>query len=71
MLGVHRRGLPTSGDMDVLITHPDYSSKDSGKSGKAKAAKLLTRVVNLLKQQNLITETISHGDVKFMVSRSE
>lgn len=63
-----RRGLPTSGDMDVLITHPDYTASDSGKAGKMKASKLLSRVVSLLQGNSLITETISKGDVKFMVN---
>ncbi|XP_054262165.1 transferrin-like isoform X2 [Macrosteles quadrilineatus] len=65
--GSYRRGLPSSGDVDVLLTHPDYNSTDSGKAGKSKAAKLLSRIVTLLEEKKLITETISHGDVKFMV----
>ncbi|XP_046658857.1 DNA polymerase beta-like [Homalodisca vitripennis] len=64
--GSYRRGLPSSGDVDMLITHPDFTSSDKGKAGKAKAAKLLSAIVSLLEDKKLITETISHGDVKFM-----
>lgn len=38
------------------------------KAGKAKAAHLLSEVVKILENCGLITDTISKGDVKFMVS---
>ncbi|XP_075211388.1 DNA polymerase beta-like isoform X2 [Lycorma delicatula] len=59
--GSYRRGKPESGDIDVLLTHPDYTSNSSTKSPH-----LLKNVVQLLENQGLITDTISLGDVKFM-----
>ena len=59
-----RRGKAESGDIDVLLTHPSYNSKD----GNKKKSHLLKLVVDALKSKNLIIDTISHGDVKFMVS---
>lgn len=61
--GSYRRGLPSSGDMDFLITHEDFSSKDKAAVG----GKLLKEVVEALEdQQGIITDTISKGDAKFM-----
>uniref|UniRef100_A0A1B6ECW4 DNA polymerase n=1 Tax=Clastoptera arizonana TaxID=38151 RepID=A0A1B6ECW4_9HEMI len=64
--GSYRRGLPDSGDVDVLLTHPSYTSNDTGKNGKKKASTILNTVIKLLQDTHLITETISLGDVKFM-----
>ncbi|XP_068206966.1 DNA polymerase beta-like [Palaemon carinicauda] len=58
--GSYRRGAKSSGDVDALLTHPSYSS-DSGKSPK-----LLASVVDRLKKNDLITDTLSMGDTKFM-----
>jgi len=76
--GSYRRGLPTSGDIDVLLTHPKFtssvdatsdshhpkhaSSKDSNSGG----GKMLRNVVEVLESEGLVTDTISHGDTKFM-----
>lgn len=60
-----RRGKLESGDVDVLLTHPSYTSK---KNDKKLASSLLKSVVESLKNVFLITDTISLGDVKFMVS---
>lgn len=57
-----RRGKEFSGDIDTLISHPTFTSKDL----KKKSDKLQV-VVDILKKNNLITETISMGDTKFMV----
>ncbi|XP_014674173.1 PREDICTED: DNA polymerase beta-like [Priapulus caudatus] len=59
--GSYRRGVATSGDIDCLLTHPDYTSKSTTKHGE-----LLVKVVERLKGPEFVTETISLGDTKFM-----
>lgn len=63
--GSFRRGLPSSGDVDVLLTHPDFRSSSSG-SGSLSGRLLRSVVDRLEKDEGLITDTISHGDTKFM-----
>lgn len=62
--GSYRRGKEESGDIDVLLTHPIYTSdiKDSKKH-----TALLKLLVKKLEAKKFITDTISHGDLKFMV----
>lgn len=62
--GSYRRGKEESGDIDVLITHPDYTSK--AKDAKKKNISLKT-IVECLERKKLITDTISLGSTKFMV----
>ncbi|XP_041988099.1 DNA polymerase beta-like isoform X2 [Aricia agestis] len=57
--GSYRRGKPESGDIDVLVTHPSVKL-----SKKNKDDKFLSNVVALL--GDIITDTISLGDTKFM-----
>ncbi|KAK8736667.1 hypothetical protein OTU49_004579 [Cherax quadricarinatus] len=59
--GSYRRGATSSGDVDALLTHPSYTS-ESGKHPK-----LLSQVIETLKTNGLVTDTLSHGDTKFMV----
>lgn len=59
--GSFRRGASSSGDIDILITHPNFTST-SGKKPK-----LLKDVVNRLQEVEFITDTLSLGDCKFMV----
>lgn len=63
--GSYRRGKEESGDIDVLITHPDYTSK--AKDAKKKNI-LLKAIVECLEKKRLITDTISLGSTKFMVN---
>lgn len=58
--GSYRRGKSESGDIDVLLTHPSYSS-----TGK-KNTNLLHDVVKLLEKKHLIIETMALGNSKFM-----
>jgi len=57
-----RRGKEFSGDIDTLISHPSFMSH-----GLKKKTDKLQVVVDILKKNNLITETISLGEAKFMV----
>ncbi|CAL1675724.1 unnamed protein product [Lasius platythorax] len=61
--GSYRRGKEESGDIDVLVTHPDYTSK--AKDAKKKTISLKT-IVEYLEKKKLITDTISLGSTKFM-----
>ncbi|XP_064473276.1 DNA polymerase beta-like [Ornithodoros turicata] len=58
--GSYRRGLPDSGDIDVLLCHKKFTSKDK------KCPERLRKVVDHLKGMALITDTLSLGDTKFM-----
>lgn len=65
--GSYRRGAVSSGDMDILLTHPSFIEGDIGIGEKhKKEGKLLNRVVIALEDEGLITDTISHGETKFM-----
>uniref|UniRef100_A0A6I8Q3Q0 DNA polymerase n=1 Tax=Xenopus tropicalis TaxID=8364 RepID=A0A6I8Q3Q0_XENTR len=58
--GSFRRGAESSGDMDVLLTHPDFTSES------AKQPHLLRQVVQCLEECEFITDTLVKGDTKFM-----
>jgi hypothetical protein len=53
IVGSYRRGLRTSGDIDMIITSPDPT--------------LFTRFVEALKTQNIIIEILSQGKTKCLV----
>ena len=58
--GSYRRGVKTSGDIDVLLTHPKYS-KDISKQ------KFLQKVVKKLKEIDFIVDSLtSDGAKKYM-----
>uniref|UniRef100_A0A8D0DS23 DNA polymerase n=1 Tax=Salvator merianae TaxID=96440 RepID=A0A8D0DS23_SALMN len=58
--GSFRRGAESSGDMDILLTHPDFTSESP------KQPKLLHQVVDQLENVHFITDTLSKGETKFM-----
>ncbi|XP_042328476.1 DNA polymerase beta isoform X3 [Sceloporus undulatus] len=58
--GSFRRGAESSGDMDILLTHPDFTSESP------KQPKLLHQVVEQLEKVHFVTDTLSKGDTKFM-----
>lgn len=62
--GSYRRGKRESGDIDVLLTHPNFTS--SIKDSKKKHTQFLKSVVQCLEKVKLITDTISLGETKFM-----
>lgn len=59
--GSFRRGAETSGDVDVLLTHPTFTSNTDGKKGS-----LLKAVVDKLSDLGFITDTLSLGETKYM-----
>uniref|UniRef100_A0A674PM80 DNA polymerase n=1 Tax=Takifugu rubripes TaxID=31033 RepID=A0A674PM80_TAKRU len=58
--GSYRRGAASSGDIDILLTHPDFTSETE------KQPKLLHAVVDHLESIGFVTDTLSKGDTKFM-----
>lgn len=58
--GSYRRGAQSSGDIDILLTHPDYTSQSE------KQPKLLHAVVDHLESVGFVIDTLSKGDSKFM-----
>lgn len=75
--GSFRRGLPASGDIDILITHPTFvsashepKSSDLIVSGKKSPKPLLEKIINKLTEMKFITDTLGFGDSKYMVKFS-
>ncbi|KAL4241067.1 hypothetical protein ACF0H5_001845 [Mactra antiquata] len=58
--GSFRRGAASSGDIDILLTHPSYTSTSK------KMPDLLRRVVARLEEISFVTDRLSLGDSKFM-----
>uniref|UniRef100_A0A8C5C9W8 DNA polymerase n=1 Tax=Gadus morhua TaxID=8049 RepID=A0A8C5C9W8_GADMO len=58
--GSYRRGAPSSGDIDILLTHPNYTAESE------KQPKLLHAVVEHFESIGFITDTLSKGDTKYM-----
>ncbi|XP_077999246.1 DNA polymerase beta-like [Glandiceps talaboti] len=58
--GSYRRGKASSGDIDILLTHPSFTSETS------KKPELLKKAVKTLEDAKFITDTISFGDTKYM-----
>ncbi|KAG5840271.1 DNA polymerase beta [Anguilla anguilla] len=58
--GSYRRGAESSGDIDILLTHPTFTAQSE------KQPKLLHAVVEHLESVGFITDTLSKGDTKYM-----
>lgn len=58
--GSFRRGKADSGDIDILLCHPNFISTS------AKQPALLRDVVKALERIDFVTDTLSLGDTKFM-----
>ena len=77
---MEKQGATSSGDIDLLLTHPLYVSTSYVKESVLKKSKdlivdtkrspkpLLDKIVNRLIKTNFITDTISFGDTKFAVN---
>jgi len=73
--GSYRREAESSGDIDVLLTHPSFVVEEAGDSedtergvrsqGK-KAGHLLRAAVLDLEDADIVTDTLSQGETKFM-----
>eukprot|EP00043_Microstomoeca_roanoka_P012925 m.125697 g.125697 ORF g.125697 m.125697 type:complete len:359 (+) comp15626_c6_seq2:160-1236(+) len=67
--GSYRRGASSSGDIDILMTHPEFTSdqKDSkGKITTPRFANLLTKIVTAMEKAKFVTASLSCGQTKFM-----
>lgn len=60
--GSYRRGLPSSGDVDLLVCHKSYRSQEGTDQ---KPPKLLARLAERLREAGVITDTMSLGGTKF------
>ncbi|CAJ1378951.1 unnamed protein product [Effrenium voratum] len=61
--GSYRRGRPDCGDIDVLISHPEYTTtKRAANAG----GKLLHGFVDSLKRAGYVTGDLAFGNTKFM-----
>jgi DNA polymerase/3'-5' exonuclease PolX len=58
--GSHRRGAATSGDVDILLTHPHSHSKSTAE------CLYLRSVVRVLTEEGYILDTLAEGPSKFM-----
>lgn len=58
--GSYRRGAKASGDIDILLTHPEFSSNDG------KKPHLLKQVVDTLDKSGIVVDRLSLGSSKFM-----
>ena len=68
--GSYRREAETSGDIDILLTHPDIVIDDTGGSPSKhdkKFGHMLDSVVQDLSSAGIVTDTISHGDTKVTI----
>ncbi|KAF2071194.1 hypothetical protein CYY_007480 [Polysphondylium violaceum] len=61
--GSYRRGLPTSGDIDILISHPNYTTDMKDKKD---TFEIIEKLVKELKKQKVILEDLSLGPFKYM-----
>lgn len=67
--GSFRRGGSSSNDIDILITHPTYTSetKRSPGSKKVDPKGLLEQIVNRLVEKGFVTDVLGFGQLKFAV----
>ncbi|KAK5580970.1 hypothetical protein RB653_000997 [Dictyostelium firmibasis] len=61
--GSYRRGLPSSGDVDILLSHPNYSLK---MKDKKETFHIIEKLVDSLKKSGIIIDDLSFGPLKYM-----
>ena len=79
--GSFRRGAESSGDIDILLTHPNFVSSSHVKENKksifnllkdkvidSDPKDLLKKIVDKLIEIDFIADTLAYGDTKFMAS---
>ena len=78
MCGSYRRGLATSKDIDIMLTHPRFVSESFAKAhknmphpefivqGTDSPRGLIQRVIDRLFEVTFLVDEISFGDTKFM-----
>ena len=54
-------GAASSGDIDMLLGHPDYTSGSKSKPPYIKS------IVGAMEEDGFVTDTLSAGESKFMV----
>ena len=71
--GSYRRGAESSGDVDLLLTHPSHTATTGHRTaghtataGQRAGRRLLSAVISHLSRDGFITDTLSQGDAKFM-----
>ncbi|RUS17040.1 DNA polymerase beta-like protein [Endogone sp. FLAS-F59071] len=65
--GSFRRGANVSNDLDIILTHPDFTEvMESATDRKKVKTSLLMQVVQALENCGFLTDSISKGSVKYM-----
>eukprot|EP00055_Hartaetosiga_balthica_P010251 m.43239 g.43239 ORF g.43239 m.43239 type:complete len:367 (-) comp7099_c0_seq5:149-1249(-) len=67
--GSYRRGASSSGDIDILLTHPSFLASDKNSKGKITDStfkSMLSKVVKKMEERGFVTNTLSCGETKFM-----
>lgn len=81
MCGSYRRGADASNDIDILVTHPLFVSEEyerehvnhtntsrrSPSHSAFNSRSLLDRIISRLFEIKFLTDTLAHGDAKYMV----
>jgi len=57
--GSYRRKLPTSGDIDILVTHPEFNSIDND------SLKIMEKILVKLQKTKFIVQDLNRGPVKY------
>ncbi|EGC35076.1 hypothetical protein DICPUDRAFT_33968 [Dictyostelium purpureum] len=61
--GSYRRGLESSGDIDILISHPNFTLE---MKDKKKTFNIIEKLVESLKKKHILIDDLSLGPLKYM-----